>query len=155
MPPPLCKALAIKCNVHADLKATFCYGTAATKRVTLILHPHKFVSAMEPSQYKHSTLEDQLAITCFMAGIDLTIADEMIFMYLADVPPLASFLDSLLHISNSLLALSNHTFKSWYILGNSISQILKDCKAAWEKEREKERLKEIELECHAAQASKE
>ncbi|KAG6849123.1 hypothetical protein H0H87_003117, partial [Tephrocybe sp. NHM501043] len=39
--------------------------------------------------------------------------------------------------------------------GDSISKILKDQEAAWEKEQEKERLKERELECHAVQASKE
>ncbi|KAG6823999.1 hypothetical protein H0H87_012705, partial [Tephrocybe sp. NHM501043] len=61
----------------------------------------------------------------------------------------------LLHIADRSLTQSNHTFKSWCVLGDSISKILKDYEAAWEKEQEKERLKERELECHAVQASKE
>ncbi|KAG6824815.1 hypothetical protein H0H87_010951 [Tephrocybe sp. NHM501043] len=50
--------------------------------------------------------------------------------------------------------MSNHTFKNWCILGNLISKILKDCEAAWEKEREKKRLKERELEHHTTLTSK-
>ncbi|KAG6840274.1 hypothetical protein H0H87_012264 [Tephrocybe sp. NHM501043] len=72
-----------------------------------------------------------------MAGIDLTITNDAIFTHLADVPPLAGFLDSLLHIADHSLTQSNYAFKTW------------------EKEQEKERLKERELEHCAAQASKE
>ncbi|KAG6855171.1 hypothetical protein H0H87_007320, partial [Tephrocybe sp. NHM501043] len=84
-----------------------------------------------------------------------TIADDAIFTCLANVPPLAGFLNSLLHFADHSLTQSNHAFKSWCVLGDSISKILKDWEAAWEKEQEKERLKERDLECHAAQASKE
>ncbi|KAG6824755.1 hypothetical protein H0H87_011169, partial [Tephrocybe sp. NHM501043] len=84
-----------------------------------------------------------------------TIADDAIFTCLADIPPLAGFLDSLLHVADCSVTQSNHAFRSWCILGDSISKILKDCEAAWEKEQEKERFKERELEHHIVQASKE
>ncbi|KAG6839576.1 hypothetical protein H0H87_000481, partial [Tephrocybe sp. NHM501043] len=84
-----------------------------------------------------------------------TIANDAIFTCLADVPPLAGFLESLLHVADHSLTQFNHAFQSWCVLGGSISKILKDHEAAWEKEREKERLKERELERHVAQASKE
>ncbi|KAG6806007.1 hypothetical protein H0H87_002929, partial [Tephrocybe sp. NHM501043] len=59
-----------------------------------------------------------------------TIANDAIFTHLADVPPLAGFLDSLLHIADHFLTQSNHAFKSWCILGDSISKFLKDWEAA-------------------------
>ncbi|KAG6851877.1 hypothetical protein H0H87_011915, partial [Tephrocybe sp. NHM501043] len=83
-----------------------------------------------------------------------TIANDAIFTHLADVPPLAGFLNSLLCVADHFYTQSNHAFNSWCILGNSISKILKDWEAAWEKEQEKERLKEKVLECCVAQASK-
>ncbi|KAG6808846.1 hypothetical protein H0H87_003912, partial [Tephrocybe sp. NHM501043] len=84
-----------------------------------------------------------------------TIANDAIFTCLADVPPLAGFLNSLLCVADHSLTQSNHAFKSWCVLGDSISKILKDHEAAWEKEREKEKLKERELEHCDTQASKE
>ncbi|KAG6843954.1 hypothetical protein H0H87_011448 [Tephrocybe sp. NHM501043] len=155
MPPPLHKPPTITHNVHADLKATFCYETATTKRIALIPHPHKFVSAIGAFTTHALNAGGPAAITCFMAGIDLTIADDVIFTHLANVPPLAGFLDSLLDVADCSLTQSNHAFKGWCILGDSISKIFKDWEAAWEKEREKERLKERELECCTAQASTE
>ncbi|KAG6807817.1 hypothetical protein H0H87_000926 [Tephrocybe sp. NHM501043] len=155
MPPPLCKPLAIKHNVHADLEATFHCEATTTKRIILIPHPHKFVSAIGAFTTCALNAGGPTAIACFMAGIDLTITHNAIFTCLADVPPLAGFLNSLLHIADCSLTQSNHAFKSWYIMGNSSSKILKDWEAAWEKEQEKERLKERELEHHAVQASKE
>ncbi|KAG6853898.1 hypothetical protein H0H87_008194, partial [Tephrocybe sp. NHM501043] len=84
-----------------------------------------------------------------------TIADDATFTCMADVSPLAGFLNRLLCVADHFLTQSNHAFKSWCILGDSISKILKDLEAAQEKEQEKERLKESKLECCAAQASKE
>ncbi|KAG6842910.1 hypothetical protein H0H87_009375 [Tephrocybe sp. NHM501043] len=155
MPPPLCKPLAIKHDVHADLKATFCCKTTATKRIASIPHPHKFVSAIGAFTTRALNAGGPAAIACFMAGIDLTIADDAIFTHLEDVPPFAGLLNSLLHIADHSLTQSNHTFKSWCILGDSISKILNNWEAAWEKEQEKERLKERVLEYHNVQASKE
>ncbi|KAG6807634.1 hypothetical protein H0H87_001253 [Tephrocybe sp. NHM501043] len=155
MPPPLHKPPAIKHNIHADLEATFCHETATIKRIALIPHPYKFVSAIGAFTTHALDAGGPAAIACFMAGIDLTIANDAIFTCLANVPPLAGFLDSLLCIADHSLTQSNHAFKSWCILGDSISKILKDWEAAWKKEREKKRLKERELEHHAAQASKE
>ncbi|KAG6815505.1 hypothetical protein H0H87_001116 [Tephrocybe sp. NHM501043] len=99
--------------------------------------------------------ERPATIVHFMAGVNLTITDDVIFMYLSDVPSLTGFLNSILCIADHFLAQSNHAFKNWCVLGDSISKILKDWKAAWEKKREKERLKERELEYCAMQASKE
>ncbi|KAG6843772.1 hypothetical protein H0H87_000578 [Tephrocybe sp. NHM501043] len=149
MPPLLHKPPAIKHNIHAGLEATFHYENAATKRIGLIPHSHKFVSAIGAFTTHALNAGGPAVIACFMAGIDLTIANDAILMHLEDVPPLAGFLDSLLHVADHSLTQSNHAFKSWCILGDSISKILKDQEAAWEKEQEKERLKERELECHA------
>ncbi|KAG6815484.1 hypothetical protein H0H87_001363 [Tephrocybe sp. NHM501043] len=154
MPPPLHKPLAIKCNVHADLKATFGCETT-TKRIALIPHLHKFVSAIGAFTTHALNAGEPAAIACFMAGIDLTITNDAIFTHLADIPPLAGFLNSLLHVADHSLTQSNHTFKSWCVLGDSISKILKDWEAAWEKEQKKERLKERDLEHCTVQASKE
>ncbi|KAG6829558.1 hypothetical protein H0H87_010910, partial [Tephrocybe sp. NHM501043] len=149
MPP------AIRHNVHANLEATICHETATTKRIALIPDPHKFVSAIGAFTTHALDAGGPASIACFMAGIDLTIANDAIFTCLADVPPLAGFLESLLHVADHSLTQFNHAFQSWCVLGGSISKILKDHEAAWEKEREKERLKERELERHVAQASKE
>ncbi|KAG6830079.1 hypothetical protein H0H87_009317 [Tephrocybe sp. NHM501043] len=104
MPPPACKPPAIKQNVHADLEVTFYHETATTKRIALIPHPHKFISTIGALTTCTLNAGGPAAITCFMAGIDLTIANDAIFMHLADVPPLAGFLDSLLHIANCFLS---------------------------------------------------
>ncbi|KAG6852277.1 hypothetical protein H0H87_010408, partial [Tephrocybe sp. NHM501043] len=71
MPPPLRKPPAIKHNVHADLEATFCHETATTKRIALIPHPHKFVSAIGAFTTCALDTGGPAAIACFMAGIDL------------------------------------------------------------------------------------
>ncbi|KAG6826578.1 hypothetical protein H0H87_006919 [Tephrocybe sp. NHM501043] len=147
MPPPLHKPLAIKHNVHVGLKATFYHETATTKKIALIPHPHKFVSAIGAFTTHALNVGGPAAIACFMAGIDLVHLHPY-------VSPLAGFLDSLLHVADHFLTQSNYAFKSWCILGDSISKILKDQKAALEKEQEKERLKERELEYCAIQASK-
>ncbi|KAG6808460.1 hypothetical protein H0H87_012918 [Tephrocybe sp. NHM501043] len=152
MPFPLCKPLAIKYNVYVDLKATFYHETAAIKSIALIPHPHKFVSAIGAFTTHALNAGGPTAIACFMAGIDLTIADHAIFICLEDVPPLAGFLDSLLCVVDHSLTQSNHAFKSWCILGNSISKMLKYWEMAWDKEQEIERLKERELECCAVKA---
>ncbi|KAG6855355.1 hypothetical protein H0H87_004442 [Tephrocybe sp. NHM501043] len=126
MPPSSSKPLAIKNNVYADLKATFCHETATTKRIALIPHPHKFVAAVGTFTTCALDAGGPTAIAHFIAGIDLTITDNAIFTCLADVPPLAGFLDSPLHIADHSLTQYNYAFKSWCILGDSISQILKD-----------------------------
>ncbi|KAG6827176.1 hypothetical protein H0H87_005361 [Tephrocybe sp. NHM501043] len=87
MPSPLHKPPAIKCNVYTDLKATFHCETATTKRIALIPHPHKFVSAIGAFTTHALNAEGPAAIACFMAGIDLTFTDDAIFTHLADVPP--------------------------------------------------------------------
>ncbi|KAG6812678.1 hypothetical protein H0H87_009638, partial [Tephrocybe sp. NHM501043] len=112
MPPPLCKPPAIKHNVHADPEVTFCHETATTKRIALIPHSHKFVSAIGAFTTHALNAGGPAAIACFMAGINLTIANDTIFTHLVDVPPLACFLDSLLHIADCSATQSNHAFKS-------------------------------------------
>ncbi|KAG6815208.1 hypothetical protein H0H87_003993 [Tephrocybe sp. NHM501043] len=81
----------------------------------------------------------------------LSTLKDLLLLLASYVPPLAGFLNSLLCIADHSLTQFNHAFKSWCVLGDSISKILKDWEAAWEKER----LKEKELEHCAAQTSKE